>query len=45
MALFFGINIGLSKADESEELNGEKALKKPSHVMRWLFRKRQARFG
>lgn len=45
MALFFGVNIGLSKTADTENLNGEKALKKPSRFMLWFFRKRQARFG
>jgi hypothetical protein len=45
MALFFGVNIGLAETADAKMPVRKTEMKQPSRLIRWLFRKRQARFG
>ncbi len=45
MALFFGVNVGLVESSDAFKRPGNSAATQPPRLLRWLFRKRQARFG
>ena len=45
MALFFGVNIGLVEGSPNASQPGKAKKAQPSRLIRWLFRRKQARFG